>query len=199
MNDLGPLSSGTASPVLEALLTRHSVPAQMLRAPGPEGERLHRILETALCAPDHGGLHPWRFVLIRGEARTRWAAAVEEAMRARDPSVTQPMIDKQCGRILNAPLTIAVAAHIREGKIPEVEQILTVGAGVMNLLNAFHAEGFGAIWLTGANGYDPALALRLGLGENERLLGYVFVGTPDGEARQPRRPDLSAHVTDWAG
>ncbi len=33
----------------------------------------------------------------------------------------------------------------------------------MNLLNAFHAQGYGAIWLTGGNAYDPEIARALGL------------------------------------
>ncbi|MFT8246394.1 nitroreductase [Roseomonas sp. BN140053] len=183
---------------LDALLSRRSVGA--LREPGPSGPELERMLETALRAPDHGWLRPWRFVLIRGEARARWADTVEAAMRARDPEVTPPMIEKQRRRILGAPVIIALGAQIREGKIPELEQLLTVGAGAMNLLNALHAAGYGGIWLTGANAYDPRLAEALGLAPPNRLLGFLFAGTPAEELPPaPRRPALEGFVSDWTG
>jgi len=186
--------------VLDALLERRSVPAPMLRAPAPEGEELERILATALRAPDHGALRPWRFVLIRGEARARWADAIEAAMRARDPDGPQPLISKQRDRILKAPLVIALGARVQAGKIPEIEQLLTVAAGTMNVLNALHAAGFGAVWVTGPNAYDPRVAEALGLHAPDRLLGFLFVGTPDGSALAPaRRGELAEHVREWQG
>lgn len=192
-----PESRHDAAGVLEALLSRRSV--GQLREPGPTGPELDRILETALRAPDHGGLRPWHFVLIRGEARARWADTIEAAMRARDPEVTPPMIDKQRNRILNAPLTIAVVARIRAGKIPEWEQMATVAAGTMNVLNALHASGYGAVWLSGANAFDPKVAGALGVVEPDRLMGFLFVGTQAAELPPLRRAELSAHVSDWTG
>ena len=50
---------------LESLLTRCSVPAKMLREPAPDGAELEMILETAMRAPDHASLRPWRFLIIR--------------------------------------------------------------------------------------------------------------------------------------
>ena len=65
---------------------------------------------------------------------------------------------------LTAPLVIAAGARILvPHKVPEIEQLLAAVAGVMNLLNAFHAQGFGAIWLTGGNAYDREVADTLGI------------------------------------
>src|SRR5690606_24194586 len=60
----------TATPI-EALTTRRSV--KFLRAPAPRPDELEQILRTAVCAPDHGALRPWRFAMIRGEAIGRLA------------------------------------------------------------------------------------------------------------------------------
>jgi nitroreductase len=102
---------------------------------------------------------------------------------------------------LTAPLVIAVAAQLRQDhKVPEVEQLLATGAGVMNMLNAFHAQGFGAIWLTGGNAYDPEIAAALGFDAQQRCLGFVYVGSkssPDNSP--PRRPERAAFVRDWSG
>ncbi len=183
---------------LETLLSRASVSA--LVDPAPSGDALELILRTGLCAPDHGRLAPWRYVLVRGAARARLADVVEAALRRREPDATTPMVDKQRGKFLRAPLIIALGARIRtDHKVPASEQMLTVAAGAMNLLNAIHATGFGAIWVTGANAYDPAVAAALGLQAPDRLAGFLFVGTPAARPARPPRPDLAAHVLEWSG
>jgi nitroreductase len=70
----------------------------------------------------------------------------------------------------------------------------------MNLLNTFHAQGYGAIWLTGGNAYDPEVAAALGFDAQERCLGFVYVGsTSPQDGAPPRRPDRAAFVRDWSG
>lgn len=183
---------------MDALLSRAS--ASALRNPAPEGAVLEQVLQAGLCAPDHGRLRPWRFVLIRGEARAAWARAVQAAMRARDPEVPQALLDRQQARILSVPLILALGVQIQTGhKIPEVEQMLSVGAAAMNMLNALHALGFGGIWVTGPNAYDPAIAAILRLPPEARLAGFLYIGTPAEPRVQPRRPALDAHVSEWTG
>lgn len=184
--------------VLDRLLDRVSISA--LAEPAPSGPVLDRILETALRAPDHGRLAPWRFVLIRGDARAVLAEVVAHALQARDPTATPPLIEKQRGKFLRAPLIVALGAHIQpDHKVPEIEQLMSVAAGTMNLLNAFHAEGFGAIWVTGANASDPSVQAALGFEPPHRLAGFLFVGTPRDVPAVARRPALSDHVTEWTG
>ena len=85
--------------------------------------------------------------------------------------------------------------------MPELEQLLSTGAAVMNLLNGFHAQGYGAIWLTGENAYDPQVAADLGFGADERCLGFVYVGSLDPHAPVPavRRASRDALVREWSG
>ncbi len=183
---------------IETLLSRASVGE--LTEPAPEREALDQILEAGLRAPDHGKLRPWRFVLIRGEARQVWAETIVEALKAREPDAPQGAIDKQRNRVLNAPLIIALGAKLQHGhKIPEIEQMMSVGAAAMNLLNAAHALGFGAIWLTGAASFDPRIVTALGLDEGDKLAGFLFVGTAKSAPLATRRPPLANHVIEWAG
>lgn len=183
---------------LDRLLDRVSVSA--LQEPAPDGPVLDRILETGLRAPDHGRLKPWRFVLVRGEARAVLAEVVAQALLRRDPEATPPMIDKQRGKFMRAPLVIALGVHVRTGhKVPEVEQLMSVAAAAMNLLNAIHAEGFGGIWVTGANAYDPSVQASLGFNAPDTLAGFLFVGTTRTPTGLVRRPVLADHVAEWTG
>ena len=169
-----------------------------LTEPAPSGAELEQILQAGLRAPDHGKLRPWRFVLIRGEARAAWADTIVAALRARDPDAPEAAAEKQRRRIMGAPLIIALGAKLQHGhKIPEIEQMLSVGAGAMNMLNAVHALGYAGIWLTGAHSFDPAIVSALGLEAGDKLAGFLFVGTAKVPPLALRRPALDSHVVEW--
>ncbi len=186
---------------IESLLSRRSVPALQLREPGPSSGQIEVAIDAALCAPDHGALRPWRFVLIHGAARARLSELFVRRLRQREPGTPPAKLEKARTMPLTAPLVIAVGALLRaDHKVPELEQLLSTGAAVMNLLNAFHAMGYGAIWLTGGNAYDPEIARELGFEAGERCLGFVYVGSrPAADDTPPRRPERAALTRDWSG
>jgi len=189
------------SNALDVLLTRRSVPALLLHEPGPSSHQIDAAIAAALRAPDHGNLKPWRCVLVRGEARARLSELFVRCMQQRDPPAPPGKVEKARTMPLAAPLIIAVGVHVRaDHKIPEVEQLLSAGAATMNLMNAFHAQGYGAIWLTGPNSYDTQISNALGFAADERCLGFIYVGTADApQAPGPLRPDKDLFVRDWGG
>lgn len=186
---------------IESLLSRRSVPALQLREPGPSRGQIEVAVNAALRAPDHGGLRPWRFVLIHGAARAQLSALFVRRLQQREPATPPGKLEKARTMPLTAPLVIAVGAHLRANhKVPEIEQLLSTGAAVMNLLNAFHAMGYGAIWLTGGNAYDPEVGRELGFDAGERCLGFVYVGSmPAPDDSLSRRPERAALMRDWTG
>ncbi|GBQ26319.1 nitroreductase [Gluconacetobacter azotocaptans] len=183
---------------LDSLLSRSSTDA--LSDPAPAGSVLEDILSAAMRAPDHGKLRPWRYVLIRGDARPKLAELVVDGMRARDPDVPAEKIEKRRHRFSTMPLTIALGMHIRpDDKIPVIEQEMAVAAAAMNVLDALHATGFGGVWVTGDMTYDPAVASALGLDAPHRLAGFLFVGTPDPGRPVPKRRQVVDYVAEWQG
>ncbi|HEX9138393.1 MAG TPA: nitroreductase [Steroidobacteraceae bacterium] len=185
---------------LSALLRRRSIPAQYLIEPGPNPAQVESAIDAALRAPDHGRLQPWRFRIVRGAARAQFAEQLVQATLARDPATPESQLQKLRARAV-VPLTIVVSAMLKEHpKVPLVEQLLSAGAGIMNLLNAFDAQGFGAILLTGPNAYDPAVARLLGLEPGEQLLGFVYAGSVAGGTPTPApRPERAPFVKEWLG
>jgi len=133
--------------LLDLLLARRSTSA--LEDPAPAGRDLELILDLGLRAPDHGRLRPWRFVLIRGDARTAFADRLVAAARRRDPAAPQALLDRYRAWPLRTPLLIGVGAMVRANHvIPEAEQILSAGAAAMNMLNAIHLLGYAGMWVT---------------------------------------------------
>jgi nitroreductase len=182
--------------VLDVLLSRQS--HWPLMEPGPADVELALIVDAALRAPDHGNLRPWRFVTIRGEARGALGDLLVDLACARAPGEPRSAHAHRRQKAFAAPLLIALGAAISaHPKVPEVEQLLAAGAAAMNMLNAIHALGYGGFWATGPDSYETRLHDALGFAPNERLLGFLFVGTPKNTGQPPMRPARSAHVREW--
>ena len=75
--------------LLETLQTRQSVPASQLTEPAPNDEQLEEILKCAITAPDHAKLSPWRFIVIRDEARHALAEVFVKAAKLREPDISE--------------------------------------------------------------------------------------------------------------
>ena len=184
---------------LSALDARRSVPAKQLGEPGPDEATLLRMLQSAVRVPDHGKRVPFRFLRIRGDARHALGEALAALTRQRDPDAGEGAVEKDRMRFSHAPLVVAVIAVLDpgDGKIPEQERLLSAGCVCFALLQAAQALGFGATWLTGWPAYDDAVLELLGLGANERIAGFIHIGTPKQDVPERERPDAAALLTEW--
>lgn len=195
MTDLPESLSTAQRAAFEALLARHS--PWPLADPAPSQPELDLVFDMALRAPDHGTLRPWRFAVVAGGARQALGDVFVEAARLRDP---QADAERVRAKALAAPLVIAMAVRIRAGhKVPDIEQVMSGAAAAMNMLNALHLLGYGGFWATGANSHDERVRRALGFGAQDRLLGFLYVGTPLRATAAPERPARRAHVREWSG
>lgn len=184
---------------IEFLTARRSVLAQFLGPPAPDHQQLDKILTAAIRVPDHGKLAPWRFVSFRGERCAEVGEALLQLRLARGEDLSDEERAIEQGRFTRAPLVIAVVSRAApHPKIPEWEQILSAGACCMNLLNGAHALGFTAQWLTGWPVYDMEAREILGLAPDERLAGFIHIGTPSVAPHERPRPGPSEILTEWA-
>ncbi|HZD91997.1 MAG TPA: nitroreductase [Pseudolabrys sp.] len=181
---------------LELLKTRRSVKPMELNGPAPSAAELDTLLTIASRVPDHGKLKPWRFIVFEGEAREAAGGIIADVFRAKHPEATADQIDFERKRLSRAPLVIAVVSRATPHvKIPEWEQQLSAGAAAMNLVTAAHAMGFAASWITEWYAYDRDVLGKLGLGDNERIAGFVHIGHPQRPPEDRDRPPLSDIVT----
>ncbi len=185
-----------AAAALDVLLSRQS--QWPLTEPAPADAELDLIFDAALRAPDHGNLRPWRFVTIRGDARGHLGDVLVDLACARSPGEPRSAHAHRRQKAYAAPLVIALGAALSaHSTVPETEQLLAVGAATMNMLNAIHALGYGGFWATGPDSYEAQLRDALGFAPNERLVGFLFVGTPKNPGKEPVRPARSEHVREW--
>ncbi|MGB8814978.1 MAG: nitroreductase [Paracoccaceae bacterium] len=181
---------------LEFLLTRRSHPAKILHAPVPSAAELTPILTAAARSPDHGKLEPWRFVVLERGVMPRLATLAEA--RARDLGYDAERIAKGRSQFDQGNLAIVVVSSPKSSeKVPQIEQTLSAGAVCLGLLNAAHAAGWGACWLTGWVAHDRGFVESgLGLTAHEFVAGIVHIGTPSAASPDRPRPDIAA-LTSW--
>ncbi|MDZ4094087.1 MAG: nitroreductase [Paracoccaceae bacterium] len=181
---------------LEFLLTRRSHPAKTLAAPVPTRAELIPILTAAARSPDHGKLEPWRFVVLERGTMVRLADLAET--RAQDRGLDADQIAKGRGQFDQGNLAVVVVASPKaSSKVPGIEQTLSAGAVCTALLNAAHAAGWGACWLTGWPAHDRGFVTKgLGLSPDEFVAGIVHIGTAGAVPPDRPRPDIDA-ITTW--
>lgn len=183
---------------LHVLDTRRSVPSKQLGEPGPDHATLLRMLTSAVRVPDHGKLVPFRFIRLQGEARHALGDLLAARTLHLQPDAADAVVEKDRARFSHAPVIVTVVARLTPGhKVPEQEQLLTAGSVCFALLQAAQALGFGAQWLTGWMAYDAAVAATLGLSADERIAGFIHIGTPKMEVPERERPDPALLLTDW--
>jgi nitroreductase len=184
--------------LLTALQKRRSVPAKQLGEPGPDRATLLRMLEAAVRVPDHGKRVPFRFLRITGDARQALGERLVARALERDPGAGDAALEKDRMRFAHAPTVLAVIARLGpDEKIPESERFSTASCVCFALLQAAQACGYGAQWLTGWPAYEPVVQRLLGLGADERIAGFIHVGTPRLDAPERERPDPAALLSDW--
>ncbi len=185
---------------LKLLTTRRSVKAVELAGPAPSAAEIDTLLTIASRVPDHGKLVPWRFIVFEGEGRAAAGAAIADAFRAKYPDASPEQVEAERTRLTRAPLVIAVVSRAGpHAKIPEWEQVLSAGAAAMSLVLAAHTLGYGANWITEWYAYDRKVLDALGLAPQERIAGFIHIGTPPGRPEDRPRPPLSEIASRFPG
>lgn len=189
------------SSTLALLATRRSGRPRDLVEPGPDADQLRRILEIGMRSPDHGKLAPWRFIHVAKERRGDFHALLERAYRAERRSGEEPArleLEAVHRFAHQAPeLIILVSSPVDGTKIPTWEQLLSCGAAGMNLLFATHALGFAGGWVTGWAAYSEEVRSGLDLRGQERIAGFLFLGTPGMALEERARPAFDYVVHEW--
>ncbi|MEH2544766.1 nitroreductase [Bradyrhizobium sp. AZCC 2262] len=181
---------------IELLKIRRSVKPREMSGPGPTASELDTILTIGARVPDHGKLTPWRFIVFEGGARARAGEIIAQVFAKKNPAAPIADIEAEKGRLMDAPLVIAVVSFTRpHPKVPAWEQELSAGASAMNIVTAATALGYGANWLTGWFAFDRDVLDGLGVKADEKLAGFIHIGTPAKPAEDRPRPVLSDIVT----
>ena len=155
------------------------------------------MIALASRSPDHGKLHPWRFVHVPRSARAEFAALLQRAYLKDRPSPGRLEIEANDKFAHQAPELVVALSTPQTSKIPAWEQELSCGAACLNLLMAATALGYAAGWVTGWAAYSDEVRDAFG-GESERIAGFIFLGTAGAPLEERDRPALDEVFSEWS-
>lgn len=186
---------------LALLRSRRSGKARDMVAPGPDAAQLADIIAIATRVPDHGKLSPWRIIEIPLDERERFAAMLVAAYRSEKASAGRLEVEAIDAFPRQAPTMLAlISTPNTASHIPLWEQQLSAGAMAMQLLNAAHAYGFVANWLTGWPATSGAVSAALGATrDDDRIVGFCFIGSPAKTLEDRPRPYSVQFFARWGG
>ena len=193
------MSATNASPEARQLIAlRRSSGKRALSSPGPAPEELNRLLEVAARVPDHRRLAPWRFIVFTGNARDKFNAAATDIQRRNNPAATEQMLADTASYFSRAPVVIAViSSPVVSHKTPVWEQELSAGAVCHNLLLSANASGWAGCWLSEWIAFDPDIKQLLTLTADERVAGFIYLGTATEPPQERMRPNISEKIRYW--
>lgn len=180
---------------LDTLLSRKS--HNKLTEPAPTASQIELMLQAALRAPDHAQLKPWKYRIFQAGSLLTLADLFTQASQLESPAISQEKLNKIRLKTFRAPMIMVATVNLKDHpKVPEIEQILSAGASVQNLIMAAHFLDIGAIWRTGALCFNHHLNELLNLKEKESIIGFIYLGKEQGEKKPVPIVEQSAFV-EW--
>jgi nitroreductase len=163
-------------------------------------DTIERLLDCATRAPNHKMTQPWRFAVLTGEARARYAdmRAAHRLKRYADPAASEAVAagEKQRREALDTPAFVVVMVAVHPDEITREEDYAAAMMATANLMIAAASLGLGTYLRTGGIMRDAALQRLVGLAEGHRIVAVVSLGYPAAEeSPRPRRP--AAELTRW--
>lgn len=182
----------------QLLALRRSISKRGFVAPGPGPSALDELITIATRVPDHRRLAPWRFLVFEGDQRAAFNARAVAIQKQETPEASEAMLADTASYFTRAPVVVAVisspdTAH----KTPVWEQELSCGAVCYNLLLAANAAGWAGCWLTEWIAFSPGIKTLLGLSEDERIAGFIYLGTAKDRPQERLRPEVHEKITRW--
>ncbi|HYX36579.1 MAG TPA: nitroreductase [Oligoflexus sp.] len=163
--------------------------ASILVEPKPDRSTVEKILQVGGTVPDHGGLKPYRFVVVEGEGREKFAESMVNAAMEAKGTLDDKKKAKLKSKAYASPLQVVIVFSPEEDdKIPEWEQMASASCTGYAVVLAANALGFGAVWKS--FGFEPGSLMQqtFQLKKNERILGWVNIGTEMDRERSSRTP-----------
>jgi nitroreductase len=187
---------------IDLLRKRRSLVAAKIVDPGPTDHELSLIIEAGLRVPDHGRCGPWRVQVISKKGQQALGKLYAELYGRENKDASTEQIEYWLNRPSSAPCLVAITYHINQAKIekiPACEQHLSVGALCQNILNASHALGYVAQWLTEWPSYHDEVKKILGHSVETEISGFIFIGTAAEEPSERKRIGADEVVSYWDG
>jgi len=161
-------------------------------------EIIATILENANFAPTHKLTEPWRFTVFTGSGLETLGTFMADAYKANTTAETfsEAKYEGTRSKSLKSAAVIAIIVELHPEKIPEWEEVAAVACAVQNMWLTATANGIGAYWSSPS--VTDSLRTFLGLKENQKCIGFFYMGYHNAGELPARRTPVAEKVT-WVG
>lgn len=146
-------------------------------------EQIRQLIGLANWAPTHGRTEPWRFVVYEKAAKQQFCNDHAELYKNNtDPEkFTAGKYEKlqQQGDTLSHIVVVYMKRSVGNNNIPVLEEIAATSAAIQNFLLGAQALGIAALWSTGGMTHHASMKTYLGIGEEDTVMGLLFLGYTD--------------------
>lgn len=175
---------------------RRTVKAQAMNGNKIPNGHVAALLELADWAPTHGLTEPWRFVVYENPADFCHKHA--ELYKMYTPA--ENFIDASYNNFMTQgdKASHVIVPVMKRGdlpKIPVFEEIIAASCAVENLLLGATALNINAFWSTGGMILKPAMKDFLGLGDDDHVMGVLYLGYADEQPEGRRKIPLEQKIT----
>ena len=155
---------------------------------------IEHLLESANYAPTHKLTQPWRFVVIRKDAKTRLGATLAQLYKEHVGSgaFLQKKYDSFAQKTEQADCILAINIQFHPDKVPNWEEIAAVSCAVQNIALTAESLTIGGYWSSPPMIKD--LGTFLELGENEQCFGLFYMGYHREEVREANRTSITDKI-----
>ncbi|TWX73768.1 nitroreductase family protein [Colwellia sp. C1TZA3] len=178
--------------VLEFLHTRQSNPN--LHGNSPDEQVINDIIKAGMRVPDHAGLTPWRFTIVKDEGLTKLSKAFKSAVVS--DGGDEVKIEKAAKMPFRAPLIIVISTKFHQHvKVPKQEQLIAAGCAAHAMQMAATTLNLGAMWRTGEMSYHPLVKARLNIELHEEIVGFIYIGEKSKELPMKKIREFEDYVS----
>ena len=179
-------------------MRRSVFPKQFAEGQPVDDEIVRQIVENATWAPSHGNIQPWKFIVFTGDGIKKLAKFQSELYKESSGENFKPATYENLqSNPLKASHIIAICMKRDPNKkFPEVEEICATATAVQNIYLSVSAYGLGGYWTTGGVTYNDKAKSFFGLGEDDRLLGFFYIGQVGVPSPDKNRAPLDEKV-EW--
>ncbi|TRX61346.1 nitroreductase [Fulvivirga sp. M361] len=181
----------------QVIRERRSIYTNMFSTELVDDTIIEKMLYNANWAPTHKLTEPWRFVIFKGQGLqdlAKFQADLYKKHAEKNGNFNQDKYDKLKTKPLECSHIIAIGMK-RNEIVPEVEEVCAVASAVQNMWLTASAHKIGCYWSTGGVAFYDDAKPFFNLGENDKLLGFLFIGKPKSEKwPQGRRKPIEDKV-----
>lgn len=152
---------------------------------------VEELCELASWAPCHKRTWPWRFALLKGDARGRFGNMVANVMEANDEEGTR--VAKTRTKYLRTPAILVVASSSGDTPLRSMENRDATAAAIQNILLAATARGLATFWSSCPRGVNDVVVDFCSFEKDSTVVGIVYLGHASKSADAPDRPTV--HLT----